>query len=37
VGLDRTRTEEERFGDLLIGLALRQQAQDLHLALSETS
>ena len=35
MGLDRTRTEEERRGDLLVGLALRQQAQHLHLALCQ--
>ena len=37
VGLDRAGPEEERLGDLLIGLSPRQQAQDLHLALSQTS
>ncbi|MDF2747619.1 MAG: hypothetical protein K0S98_1905, partial [Propionibacteriaceae bacterium] len=37
VGLDGAGPEEERLGDLLIGLSPRQQAQDLHLALSQTS
>ena len=36
VGLHRTGSEEERLGDLLIGLSSRYQAQDLHLPLRET-
>lgn len=36
VGLDRAGPEEERLGDLLIGLSPCQQAQDLYLALCQT-
>ena len=36
VGLHRARPEEERLGDLLVGLSLRQQAQHINLPLRET-
>src|SRR5918995_1491321 len=37
MGLDRARPEVECLGDFLVGLSPPQQAQDLHLALSQTS
>ena len=36
VGLHRARPQEERLGDLFVGLSLRQQAQHINLPLRET-